>query len=269
MKKLILVVAVIASACLWIWFQKPWSIAPVENNLPQSQPPSLAIRNENEVLQAKSWKLLQVKAKTNAPIPPTMRGATDDPAVVELVSSYRKIEFGKVITIENGNQQFWDGTRLIFQAKKIGTRSQATDGTIALDAVTGLQTPIDEAEVTKNGNEMRLISSPREIWFISPDGAKKKVSPPNVDAFASVIAPNGKRVAFTGRQLNEKGFPSVQRLYILESETGLYQLFEDDEHLHQYQIWPVDWAQNGSILRVLQDHGETGGHMKLKQVLVD
>jgi len=66
--------------------------------------------------------------------------------------------------------------------------------------------------------------------------------------------------------LNEKGFPSSQRLYVGDARSGQYRVFAGDEHLHNYQVWAVDWVENGTVLRVLQDHGETGGHMKLKQV---
>ena len=33
-----------------------------------------------------------------------------------------------------------------------------------------------------------------------------------------------------------------------------------------YEIRPVDWIENGKDLRVVEDWGEPGGHMTLKQV---
>lgn len=203
-------------------------------------------------------------------IPPDWQSDTDDPSVVEMFANLEWVEVGKIVTTEHGTQQLWDGERVVFEAKRIGKRrSRAADGTIALEAVTGEHPSIEGAEVTGTGDEAKLISSPREIWFVTPTGRKTKVSPPNMDAFSPVIKPNGRGIAFTGRLLNDKGFPSSQRLYVGDATTGQYRVFAGDEHLHDYQVWAVDWVKNGTVLRVLQDHGETGGHMKLKQVRVE
>jgi hypothetical protein len=221
-----------------------------------------------KVSQVESLESWQPDGTPPKKIPENMRGATDDPSVVELLATYQKVEIGKVVTVEKGTQQLWDGGKLLFEARRIGSRSRAADGTIWLDAVTGEHTPIEDAEVTGTGDEAKLISSPREIWFVTPTGNKTKLSLPSMDAFAPVIDPSGKTIAFTGRLLNDKGFPSSQRLYVGDAASGQYRVFAGDEHLRDYQVWAVDWVKNGTVLRVLQDHGETGGRMKLKQVRV-
>jgi hypothetical protein len=33
-----------------------------------------------------------------------------------------------------------------------------------------------------------------------------------------------------------------------------------------YEIGAVDWVEDGKVLRVVEDWGETGGHLLLKQV---
>lgn len=218
-----------------------------------------------QVEPLESW---QPDGTTPKAIPENMRGATDDPFVVELIATYQKVEIGKVVSTKNGTQQLWDGAKLLFEARRIGSRSRAEDGTIWLDAITGEHPPIEEAEVTGTGDEAKLISSPREIWFVTPIGNKTKLQLPSMDAFAPVIDPSGKTIAFTGRLLDDKGFPSSQRLYVGGAVSGQYRVFAGDEHLQDYQVWAVDWVKNSTVLRVLQDHGETGGHMKLKQVRV-
>ncbi len=251
---------------LWLALPKvsPPLVEPVQQAKQSAKPSTrLPMIKLPRVEQLESWQPESTPPKT---IPENMRGATDDPSVVELLTTYQKGEIGKVVATEKGTQQLWDGTKLLFEAKRIGARSRAADGTIALDAVTGDQISIEDAEVVGTGDEAKLISSPREIWFVTPTGIKTKVSPPNMDAFAPVIEPNGKSIAFTGRLLNDKGFPSNQRLYVGDATSGQYRVFAGDEHLHDYQVWAVDWVKNSKVLRVLQDHGETGGHMKLKQV---
>lgn len=254
-----------------LWLMLPKVSPPLADQVQQAKPPAkpstrLPMIKLPRVEPLESWQPDGTPPRT---IPENMRGATDNPSVVELLTTYQKVEIGKVVTTEKGTQQLWDGAKLIFEAKRIGSRSRAADGTISLDAVTGEHPPIEDAEITGTGDEAKLISSPREIWFVTPTGNKTKVSPPNIDAFAPLIEPSGRIIAFTGRLLNDKGFPSSQRLYVGDATSGQYRVFAGDEHLHDYQVWAVDWMKNSAVLRVLQDHGETGGHMKLKQVRVE
>ena len=261
-----LVLFVLLFGLLWLMLPKvsrPTAEHVQQPESPANLPPIQPMTNQPRVEPLESWQSNQAPSKT---IPENMRGATDDPSVVEFANAYQKVEIGKVVTTVNGTQQLWDGSKLLFEAKRIGSRSRAADGTISLDAVTGQHPPIEDAEVSGTGDEAMLISSPREIWIISPTGNKTQVSPLNMDAFAPVVDPGGKIIAFTGRLLNEKGFPSSQRLYVGDAGSGQYRVFAGDEHLHNYQVWAVDWVENGTVVRVLQDHGETGGHMKLKQV---
>ena len=254
-----------------LWILIPKQNVPVEEPVTQDRPlpkPPTRLRMTNlpRVEPLLPW---QADGITPKAIPENMRRATEDPAVAELFANFKWIEVGKIEKTEGGNQQLWDGTRLVFEAKRISERrSKSADGTIALSAVTGDQTPIEDAEVIGTGDDAKLSSSPREIWIVTPSGNKAKVSPPNMDAFAPLIEPNGIAIAFTGRLLNNKGFPSSQRLYVGDLTSGHYRAFAGDEHLHDYRVWAVDWVNNNSVLRVLQDHGETGGHMKLKQIRV-
>jgi hypothetical protein len=265
----ILAVVVAMAGLLWLLVRKQGLLVPGQD--PQTKvhgkaPAELSGGKPPHFEALQPWLSEDSNAK---PIPENMRGATDDPAVVELVATYRKTEIGKIVTAGNGLQQLWEGRRLVFEAKRIGSRSMSADGTIALDAVTGIETPIEDAEISGSGDDIRLISSPREIWVVAPTGNKTRVSPLGVDAFVPVLAPSGKTIAFTGRLLDGKGFPSNQRLYVGVPATGQYRIFAGDEHFHDYKVWPVDWVKNGTVLRVLQDHGETGGHMKLKQVRLE
>ena len=224
----------------------------------------------NRVVKHHVDELRSRQMHTNQPkeIPKNMQGVTNDPLVVEFFENHRKTEVGKVVNVTNDRQQFWVDDRLIFEAKRIGDRSKANDGTIAIDAVTGVNTPIECAEMVESGEESRLISSAREILIIQLNGDKINVSPTNVDAFAPMIEPNTKLIAFTGRVIDEKGFPSEQQLYVGDPMNGQYKVFVSDEHLHHYQIWAVDWINNGSILIALEDHGETGGNMKIKKIQI-
>jgi len=266
-----LAVFLLVVGSLWfVWFATPEQNLPLVEPVYKPQPLTNSLTTITvESQHVEPLQPLQSDGTPPKAIPEKMQRATDDPAVAELFENFKWTEVGRIVKTENGIQQLWDGARLVFEAKRISERrSKSADGTIALSAVTGDKPPIENAEVTGAGNDAKLISSPREIWIITPDGKKFKISPPNIDAFAPLIEPSGKFIAFTGRLLNDKGFPSSQRLYVGNTTTDQYRVFSGDEHLHNYQIWAVDWVQNSAVLRVLQDHGETGGHMKLKQVRV-
>jgi hypothetical protein len=270
-KKPFIVLALLLLMCGLLWLTLPKITPPIAEQVEQTTPPAkpstrLTVIKLPRVEPLESW---QPNGSTPKTIPENMRGATDDPSVVELLTNYQRVEVGKVVATDKGTQQLWVGPKLLFEARRIGSRSRAEDGTIWLDAITGEHPPIEEAEVTGTGDEAKLISSPREIWFVTPIGSKTRLQLPSMDAFAPVIDPSGKTIAFTGRLLDDKGFPSSQRLYVGGAVSGQYRVFAGDEHLQDYQVWAFDWVKDGTVLRVLQDHGETGGHMKLKQVRVE
>lgn len=198
-------------------------------------------------------------------IPRALRGVTRDPATAKILANLHPKKTIGSVESKNGRQQFHLENQLLFEAQKIGSRSRAEDGTIALEATTGDLPPIEDAEIVGDGKDVKLIASPREIWWISPSGKKRKLSPESMDAFAPVISPDATKIAFTGRSINLQGMPEAQKLYMVMVQSGAIEMIADNEKSHDFQIWALDWIENGSVLRALQDHGETGGNMKIKK----
>lgn len=199
-------------------------------------------------------------SNVNAAIP-SKKGEmmTKDPAIIELFANWHPPIIGELKPGTNGKWELYDGERLLFTASEIGDlRSKASDNTIALDAIIG--------EVSK---EAEVPLPLRSVWIIRPNGASVKISPDGINAFSPLISPDGDKVAFTGQAVDKSGVRSEQKLYVKSIMSGECLVIQGEDGLDDIHLGAVDWQQQGKILRVIQDHGETGGHMKLKQVRVE
>jgi Tol biopolymer transport system component len=114
--------------------------------------------------------------------------------------------------------------------------------------------------VTASGN-------PSEIWIIDASGRAERLSPTHVHASRPVISPDGRYVAFTAQYLIGGALHS-KVLMIKDRSTGELSSFAERKYGTDYEIAPVDWVEGGKVLRVIEDWGESGGHLKLKQVRV-
>lgn len=199
-------------------------------------------------------------------IPSELQGATQDHFAAEFVSSYKPSNWGEVKKDGKGNDQLWNDGRLIFQAREIGGRSAADDGTVAVSAITGPFPSMDRAEPTRDPVTPRLIASPSEIWIVGPGERKTKFTSGNLDAYAPVLSSDGAMMAFTGRMVGTNGFPEVAELYVGNILTGEFARYGSLQHRHDYKVQAVDFVDGGTRLRVIEDHGETGGHMRMMQV---
>ena len=203
-------------------------------------------------------------------IPEDIRRETDDPYVAEVLMHYKKglPQFGNVVITEKGLQQLWDGKRLLFEAKRIWLRSRAADGTLVLEVEKGVHTPIDqtkEADVVGSGDNVGLISKLREIWIVTREGERIRLSPPNISAHSPVIDPSGRYVAFSGWLMDDRGISVHMELFVGDVKSGRYRVFAELKPQDDYHVRAVDWVKNGTVLRVLQGHAKTK-HLELKQV---
>lgn len=242
---------------------------PNPNNKPAKplvQAPSLSsIQNRDDELTARIEPAVDLKALGIDPTP--FDGMTSDPAVIRIWATYKPMQIGIVKQIgSSGVVLEIDGGRK-FNAAHIGKkRSQANDGTVALDAITKVAgTPIKTIDVTEGG--ITTAGKPSEIWIIDAGGKAERLSPDHVHATSPEISPDGRYIAFTGQYI-VGGALHPEVLMIKDRSTGELSSYAERKHGSDYQIAPLDWVDGGKVLRVIEDWGETGGHMKLKQVRV-
>ena len=192
---------------------------------------------------------------------------TSDPALIHIWATYKQKQIGLVKQMEphRARLELEDGRR--FEATQIGEeRSQANDGTVALDAITTPEgTPIKNIDAKEGG--VTTTGNPSEIWIIDKSGKPERLSPPHVHGSRPVISPDGRHVAFTAQYLIGGALHS-KVLMIKDRITGELSSYAERKYGADYEIAPVDWVEGGKVLRVIEDWGETGGHMKLKQVRV-
>jgi len=192
---------------------------------------------------------------------------TSDPVLIYIWATYKQKQVGLVKQVEphRARLELEDGRH--FEATQIGEeRSQANDGTVALDAITAPEgTPIKNIDAKEGG--VTTTGNPSEVWIIDKSGRAERLSPPHVHGSRPVISPDGRHVAFTAQYLVGGALHS-KVLMIKDRSTGELSSYADRKYGADYEIAPVDWIEGGKVLRVIEDWGETGGHMKLKQVRV-
>jgi hypothetical protein len=193
---------------------------------------------------------------------------TSDPALIHIWATYKQKQVGIVKQVKPNRVQLELDDGRHFEATQIGEeRSQADNGTVALDAITTPEgTPIKNVDAKEGG--VTTTGNPSEIWIIDKSGKPERLSPPHVHGSRPVISPDGRHVAFTAQYLVGGALHS-KVLMIKDRTTGELSSYAERKYGADYEIAPVDWVEGGKVLRVIEDWGETGGHMKLKQVRVD
>lgn len=222
---------------------------------------SNSIQNRDDELLVRNEPAVDLVALGIDPLP--FKSETEDSALIRILTHYQPPSVGTVKSIASETEvlELPDGRR--FEAVTIGkTRSQANDGTIALAAhtlKTGRQLKITEGDV--------VMGNPSEVWILKKDGEAERVSTPLMHAEHPIISPDGRYVAFGARYLvGERLHPKV--LMIVDRANGTLSSYAERKHGSDYEISPIDWVEGGKVLRVVEDWGETGGHVKLKQVRV-
>lgn len=192
---------------------------------------------------------------------------SNDPATIKILAKGPPPPVGKVIKSGDHDLLEWKGRR-VFEAPVIGNvRCRTEDeGIFALEAITmsgGKPLPTKEMDGALPGN-------PWEVWVVRSDGSSERVSPLGMNATHPVISPNGRHVAFVAEPLVQ-GFLGIPELKIKDLQEGTIRTYGEKRHGGDYHIVPVDWvSEDGTLtLRVLEDWGETGGHLTLKQVRVE
>ncbi len=189
-------------------------------------------------------------------------GVTDDPATMQYLHSHRTLPVvGDVRVGTNGLQQLWIGGRLAFEAKAIlDRRSLAQNGTIALAAV------VESGQPAGADNSPDISKGPKVVEVIGDDNSKLQVTPATIDASLPLISPAGDKVAFSGSLLNGQEQFASSLLFVVDLRTGSFRVFGSKERLENYSVTAVEWVEDGKTLNVLEDYGETAGHMMMRQI---
>ena len=59
------------------------------------------------------------------------------------------------------------------------------------------------------------------------------------------------------------------QIFVVDLSSGQYRSFRSSEQLDDYKVFPAEWAEGGKVLKVIEDWGETGGHMVMKQIRLE
>ena len=194
-----------------------------------------------------------------------LKEATSDPALMKILSLYQPPAVGTINVLENNRVVLELSGGRMFQATSIGdTRSEAKDGTVALDAITVPNGRIIR-EVDAHDGGVSATGNPGEVWVVNSDGTASRISPEDVHAKNAIISPDGRFIAFEAQYVAENALHS-KFLMIADRTTMQLSSYAARRSDPTYEIGPVDWVEDGKVLRVVENWGETGGHMTLKQI---
>ena len=59
------------------------------------------------------------------------------------------------------------------------------------------------------------------------------------------------------------------QIFVVDLSSGQYRSFRSSEQLDDYKVFPAEWAEGGKVLKVIEDWGETGGRMVMKQIRLE
>lgn len=194
-----------------------------------------------------------------------LKEATSDPALMRILALYKPPAVGAIKEGENGEVILELPGSRSFVATYIGAvRSESQDGTVALEAIT-VPNGYMIKEVDAHDGGVSTAGNPSEIWIVNADGTSSRVSPQDVHAKNPIISPDGRFIAFSAQYVTGNALHG-KFLMIADKTTMQINSYATKRSDSTYEIRPVDWVDDGKVLRVVEDWGETGGHMLLKQV---
>lgn len=213
---------------------------------------------------------IQDSAVTLESIPLEFRGVTADPKAVRYIQGLDHRQVGRIVKTADNRQQLVLDDNTVFEARLIRDRTISRNGTLAVAAVFGKNPPLEseQSEVRYVDNVAILESSSMEVWVVREDKSSIKISPDNVHAKRPSISPDGTYVAYTGRKRDLRGIPGEEMLYITNLATGEIVPYRGNGRKDSYMVSPGKWSDDGLTLAVLEDYGETGGHLTLQYLQV-
>ena len=230
-------------------------------------PSSPSIQNRDDELRVRTEASVSIASLGLDPaILEQIKQATDDPALIQILAKGPPA-VGTLKPIANNRVVLDLGNGHTFEAADIGsTRSQAKDGTVAFDAIT-VPNGKRIQSVDRDAQGVGISGNASEVWIITRDGNRERISPSDVHAEHAIISPDGRYVAFAAQSLVD-GMLHPKVLMIKDRVAGQFSSYAERKYGLDYEISPVDWVEDGKVLRVVDDWGETGGHLKLKEVRV-
>lgn len=199
--------------------------------------------------------------------------ATEDPVLMALLLENNPRKYGKIATEPDGSQRLYVDGKDVFRAKAIRSFIRATNGTIAVSASTGEGVPFGRAEIEIDQDGATSFSpSLAEIWLIEPKGKNRRYETANVSVEHILPASDASMLVFSGIPVDEAGQSGKRSLYRMDTTTGKWSMLprehfnEEHHHRDHYVISPIAWKLDSREFYVVEDHGETGGHMKLRTV---
>lgn len=199
--------------------------------------------------------------------PAELNGYTDDEEAMKLIAylsnnpPYGKSDRVK-ITRGSPNKLFIDGEEK-FEAAQIYDYSISENGVIAIEAVTGDEYPsYKDPNIDFSTEKDFLPVSYGEIWIIGSDNELLRITDENTNGSYPCISKDGKKLAFKANLLTVRNRSLEDFLMVVDLETGRSEKYSSPLKTKEHHvISPVMWINDGKTLRVIEDYGETGGHL--------
>ncbi len=143
---------------------------------------------------------------------------TAEAELEKLMRRAMELSVGEIQLVEGRLQKLVHNGRELFRGYQLSNASGAKNGMVAVAAYDSDRKGIDDADLESDFRQGKLQVSTAAVWLLHA-GERERISPTGMHADYPCISPDGTRVAYTGRLLNEQGMPAPQRLYLFDSRT--------------------------------------------------
>jgi hypothetical protein len=159
------------------------------------------------------------------------------------------------------DQLFFKGVN-VFSAEHLYKSSVSKNGVIAIEAITNPSYPTyKDPGIDYDLKNNFFPVSYGEIWIIEPNGKPYRITPNNMNARDPSISGDGEKVAFVANFLDQTNSMLYEILVIYDLNNKKVQYYNSPNMKNDhYVISPIMWIKDDSVLRVVEDWGETGGH---------
>jgi Tol biopolymer transport system component len=193
---------------------------------------------------------------------PDIERASKDAATREFLFKLKTwSDIGQVRSLPSGPQQLWIGERMVIEAPFIRqVRSISDNGTVAV-ATTTRKITSTSADEKSSADDL-----PGAIWVIDNLGHAKRISSLEDITGAPLISRDGKKVAYVIKTLQLSGQIGQACVVVVDLQTNKARYFRNNEILDEYRVFPVEWNEGANVLKIMEDYGETGGHMVMRAI---
>lgn len=202
--------------------------------------------------------------QSSAPLPKTVnegngvrrvRTVIAEAEILQLLEKAMEKTVGEVHEGAEGRQKLVVSGKVLLEGYELGPAAGSAAGDVTVAAYDSALPPLPLADLDRDLKNGKLQVSTAAVWYVPKSGeAARQISPSRINAESPCISADGKRIAYSGQELNAQGFPGKTGLYVYRVETAQTLSIRIAS---RGRVAPLFW--DGNVLAVYNGGAETMG----------